>query len=193
MSDAPKGGFSFDFRIRKEETRPRTRACDHPGCTQAGVHRAPKSRTETDVFIWLCMPHARAHNESWNFFEGMPEEAVQAFQRDALTGHRPTWKLGDRVSAPGEAAARARAHPFFRRAASANAKAGRQRRPLPLQAEALATLGLDAGASLNDVKARYKELVKRFHPDVNGGDRTAEERLAQVIRAYSTLKTSGYA
>lgn len=191
MSEGPKAGFSFDFRIRKEETRPRKRACDHAGCANEGTHRAPRSPTEPNAFYWFCQPHARAHNESWDYFRGMPEEEVLAFQRDAITGHRPTWRMADRVGSPGAAAARARAHPIFRRAAAANART-RQRRPLPLQAEALATLGLDAGASLNDVRARYKELVKRFHPDANGGDRTAEERLAQVIRAYSTLKTSGY-
>ena len=61
-----------------------------------------------------------------------------------------------------------------------------------LQTEALTTMGLDAAASLNDVKRRYKELVKRYHPDVNGGDRSAEERLAQVIRAYGVLKKSNF-
>ncbi|VBB69185.1 FIG003437: hypothetical with DnaJ-like domain [invertebrate metagenome] len=38
-----------------------------------------------------------------------------------------------------------------------------------------------------EVKARYKELVKRLHPDVHGGDRTSEERLKIVIEAYKTL------
>ena len=61
-----------------------------------------------------------------------------------------------------------------------------------LQMEALTTMGLTVEASLNDVKRTYKELVKRYHPDVNGGDRSAEERLAQVIRAYGVLKKSNF-
>ena len=41
---------------------------------------------------------------------------------------------------------------------------------------------------MDDVKARYIELVKRFHPDTNGGDKTAEERLKLINEAYTTLK-----
>ena len=52
-------------------------------------------------------------------------------------------------------------------------------------------LHLAHGATLIEIKARYKELVKRFHPDANGGDRGAEERLKQVIKAYGVLRASG--
>ena len=62
-----------------------------------------------------------------------------------------------------------------------------------ITAEALAVLDLDDRATLNEVKARYKELVKRYHPDANGGDRGAEERLMKVIRAYKQIKNSGFA
>ncbi|MFO1060844.1 MAG: DnaJ domain-containing protein, partial [Dongiaceae bacterium] len=37
---------------------------------------------------------------------------------------------------------------------------------------------------------RYKSLVKRLHPDANGGDKAAEERLKHINLAYSTLKNS---
>ena len=60
-----------------------------------------------------------------------------------------------------------------------------------IQALALDVLNLEAGASLHQIKARYKELVKRFHPDANGGDRGAEERLKRVIQAYAVLRASG--
>jgi DnaJ-class molecular chaperone len=55
----------------------------------------------------------------------------------------------------------------------------------------LDVLGLGETATLQEVKSRYKELVKRFHPDANGGDRGAEERLKQVIKAYAVLRASG--
>ena len=60
-----------------------------------------------------------------------------------------------------------------------------------LQMQALDTLHLAHSATLIEIKARYKELVKRFHPDANGGDRGAEERLKQVIKAYGVLRASG--
>ncbi len=67
-----------------------------------------------------------------------------------------------------------------------------RRKPRALEQQALDTLGLDGTASLNEIKARYKELVKRHHPDANGGDRSAEERLRKVIQAYDYLRKSGY-
>jgi DnaJ-class molecular chaperone len=60
-----------------------------------------------------------------------------------------------------------------------------------VQQTAFDTLNLEPSATLNEIKARYKELVKRFHPDANGGDRGAEERLKQVIKAYGVLRASG--
>jgi DnaJ-class molecular chaperone len=60
-----------------------------------------------------------------------------------------------------------------------------------VQLQALATMNLEENATLQEIKARYKELVKRFHPDANGGDRGAEERLKQVIKAYAVLKRQG--
>ena len=59
------------------------------------------------------------------------------------------------------------------------------------QRQAFDILNLESSATLNEIKARYKELVKRFHPDANGGDRGAEERLKQVIKAYGVLRASG--
>jgi DnaJ-class molecular chaperone len=60
-----------------------------------------------------------------------------------------------------------------------------------LQRQAFDILDLEPSVTLNEIKARYKELVKRFHPDANGGDRGTEERLKQVIKAYGVLRASG--
>ena len=57
--------------------------------------------------------------------------------------------------------------------------------------EALAAMNLDASATQAEVKARYKELVKRFHPDANGGDRSREGTLQEILKAYQTLKSTG--
>jgi len=49
---------------------------------------------------------------------------------------------------------------------------------------------LTGPVTLHEVKARYKELVKRHHPDTNGGDKEAEERLKLINQAYTTLKNT---
>ena len=48
-------------------------------------------------------------------------------------------------------------------------------------------LGLDRGASINDVKRAYRRLARRFHPDVNPGDDVAAVRFREIARAYEIL------
>lgn len=205
MSDARKS--MFDFSISKkgaEPVRPKVQMCEMPGCDQKGTHQAPKSKENTRERRWLCMAHVRAVNENWNYFEGMSDAEVMQFQRDAQIGHRPTWKLKDRFSTTWQARATkgsfaGKTQDTYRvfedgEAATARSEQAGKRVKIvgKMQMEALTTMGLTPEASLNDVKRTYKELVKRYHPDVNGGDRSAEERLAQVIRAYGVLKKSNF-
>jgi hypothetical protein len=198
-----KGRTSSEFRERiriKPDVPPpaatavELRPCAAPGCKEEGAYRVTKSREELGKYLWLCLAHARAHNESWDYFKGMSEQQIESFRNDAITGHRPTWPLGKRA---------ARLHNTLREFDFDNTFGTdnpRQEPPSPrrperqvtrLQQTAFDTLNLEPSATLNEIKARYKELVKRFHPDANGGDRGAEERLKQVIKAYGVLRASG--
>lgn len=194
----------FKFRVKQETRASEGRACEHPGCAKTGEYRAPKSRTSLSEYRWLCLDHVRAFNQSWDYFSGMSEPEINAFQRDAVTGHRPTWGMGRRhAPRPEDAVAMGGwSHQVDDTFAILDDGPGGQyqrakevkpeRRLSKVQLDALAVLGLDEATTLNDLKARYKELVKRYHPDANGGDRGAEERLKQVIKAYGTLKSSGF-
>jgi hypothetical protein len=188
----------MDIRIKPDVTqKPRVRACAIKGCTGEGTCKVPKSRDQISTYLWVCVAHAREHNEKWDYFKGMSQADIAQFQEEALTGHRPTWPLGKRgAGAPEETPF----HGSFRVEddyavfgdADEPVKPRRPERTLTrLQNQAFDILGLEANATLNEIKARYKELVKRFHPDANGGDRGTEERLKQVIKAYGVLKTSG--
>jgi hypothetical protein len=197
MAAKQSARFKTDIRIKPETARvePTTvqRPCARPGCGENGGFKVTRSRERLGEYIWLCLGHAREHNESWDFFAGMDEKAIESFRNDAVTGHRPTWPLGKR-------AARMQ-NPFgtfgvddgfgtFEK--DADSKPRRPERTLTrLQMQSLDTLQLAHSATLLEIKARYKELVKRFHPDANGGDRGAEERLKQVIKAYGVLRASG--
>src|SRR4029079_15713706 len=88
----------FDrIRVKPDEDR-QLRAscpvCDWPGCADAATHRAPKGRLRENEYWRFCVAHAREYNQSYNFFAGMSDDAVAKYQKDALTGHRPTWKIG---------------------------------------------------------------------------------------------------
>src|SRR3979411_266240 len=68
--------------------------CEWPDCKNKGPHRAPKGRANDKEYWHFCLNHVREYNQSYNFFSGMNADAVARYQKDALTGHRPTWKMG---------------------------------------------------------------------------------------------------
>ena len=181
--------------------KPGERACDHPGCRRAAEARAPKSREMLNEHYWFCQPHAADYNRNWDFFAGMSEGQVRKTQQDEMfTGGRPTWEMkAGRMSR--EAAAFQ--HRFQRGEGYADpfnvfgrggAQAQTRTTPDPgpplgkLERAALAELDLDAGAEAATIRTRYTELVRRLHPDSNGGDRAGEQRLQKVIRAYQALR-----
>jgi hypothetical protein len=199
--------FGYDIRINAERPQPRvtkpTKRCSTPGCREAGEVNVPKSRNNLDDRKWLCRTHLREHNAQWDFFAGMSHEDIQRFCLDAITGHRPTWPLGERAAKSAEDRADQSRTTYanyhfedgfavFEEAAEP-AESRRRLRLTKGQLDALAILNLEENASLQEVKARYKELVKRFHPDANGGNRATEERLRQVIKAYKHLRATGLA
>ena len=187
----------FDrIRICQPAEEPAERGCDHPGCSRPGPHRAPQGRNREGRFFHFCLDHVRAYNQSYNYFKDMPDEAVRAYQKEAVTGHRPTWSMGlkgaAKSGAPGPESV---GDPFemfgnFRPQAR---PVEPQRRISPGAAKALDKLGLDETATREQVRTQFKQLAKRFHPDLNGGDRSREEKLRSVIDAYNYLKSAGLA
>src|SRR6266851_313589 len=79
-----------------EEQRPHVAvpACEWPSCANGGTHRAPKGRMREREYWRFCLDHVREYNQSYNYFAGMTDDAVARFQKDALTGHLPTWRMG---------------------------------------------------------------------------------------------------
>ncbi len=175
--------------------KPGERACDHPGCRLAAATRAPKSRDLLNEHYWFCTPHAADYNRHWDFFSGMNDAQVRAYQAGSATGDRPTWAFeASRRSREAMAARsstdRAFADPFglFAAARRRAEQAAQERKIGKIERGALADLDLDASAQPQAIRARYIELVKRCHPDANGGDRSAEHKLQRVIRAYQALR-----
>lgn len=198
----------FDsIRVRPDEERiaaERVPVCEHPGCRHPGPYRAPKGRQREGEYFNFCIDHVRDYNKSYNWFSGMTDTDVSAWMNSRQTGHRPTWTMGsnpyvrhsrqtingihpDLFADPFDflAGARDSAH-------RAEEPQPRQRRAGPLERRCLDVLGLDETTTGPEIKVRYKELVKRHHPDANGGDRSSEDRLRSIIEAYNTLKASGF-
>ena len=167
------------------------RHCEHPDCAELGLYRAPKGRDRLREYYWFCLEHVRAYNSAWDYCAGFGEAEIEAQIRGAACWERPTWKLGSWHSYRVEDMQAAFAdsfgvHPNQRK----HDPRRRQDRSQPTAPEdkALAVLGLTAEATRAEIKARYKRLVKRYHPDANGGDKQSEDRLKVINQAYATLR-----
>ena len=165
------------------------RNCDMPECEAPGEYRAPKSRRNLREYWWFCLPHVRAYNSAWDYCKGMTAAEIEAMLRSDTSWQRPSWPLG-RLGSAGAWDEETLRDPL-RLLASGRVKRGPrlgEHTPAELR-EPLATLGLSWPTTLDAVKTRYKELAKRHHPDANGGDRAAEERLKTINLAYATLRS----
>ncbi|MEO0035217.1 MAG: hypothetical protein RLZZ501_1240 [Pseudomonadota bacterium] len=169
------------------EPPPETRRCDHPGCDQSADYRAPRSRDNLTEYYWFCLDHVRAYNSTWDYYAGMAPDEIEAELRRDSTWQRPTWPLGRQGT--GRRFAFAFADPF-ELFGDEEAEAARPAAPPSPEEEAMGVLALTPPLTHDRLKARYKELVKRHHPDANGGDKEAEERFKRINQAYNTLKSS---
>ena len=188
------------FHGRYEDTG---RTCDAPGCREEGEFRAPPddgryggSRYDgPGQWRWLCLDHVRAFNTGYNFFAGMGTDEIYEAQRPtagwesesrAFAGGgdpKPRWSnFADPLDAIGAR---------FRENLRTRSQAGAERQTLgKADRQALSTLGLGADATRRTIRKAYSELVRRYHPDRNGGNRAHEKALQDVIAAYTHLKTS---
>jgi hypothetical protein len=180
---------------QRDEPREDRLRCNHPGCEAVGEFRAPMGRLREGQYFCFCLDHVRQYNASYNYFNGMSDDAVARYQKDDLVGHRPTWSMG--VNRAGRSFREDPADPksfsdplglFRERSHRARPEAKQPRYGLAAT-KALAQLGLDENADSATIKSRYKDLVKRLHPDANGGDRSSEDKLREIIRAYNHLKS----
>ncbi len=176
------------------EATPAQTPCDHPACKGVGEYRAPMGRMREGRYFNFCLDHVREYNSTYNYFNGMSDDDVARFQKEAVIGHRPTWTMGAKKGNRGfEADPGGIADPlgmFGRRTGPTPREPARPRYGI-VASKALTALGLDHTATPETIKARYKELVKRLHPDANGGDRSSEDKLREIIQAYKQLRTAG--
>ena len=179
------------FAARSAGEPPPPRVCECPGCAAAGDYPAPKGRDRLREYFWFCLDHVREYNRAWDYYAGMSATEIEAEMRSDTTWQRPSWPMGSwrfdqrlregvfsgfafgrgggEGDGPGDGPGPAAPHP---------------------EQEALKVLDLERGVGFPEIKARYRELAKANHPDANGGDKDAEERLKCINQAYTTLKAA---
>jgi len=175
------------------------RACHWPGCEEAGEFRAPGTRGSgfdgPGDWRWFCLPHVREFNSGYDWFEGMSADEIlaaqsplagwasetRAFRADGGVDGMPRWAdFADPLDAIGGLAGDIKDR--------ARGRTGDFQRFTSRERAALSVLGLSPDTDRQELRRRYSELVRRYHPDRNGGDRSQEGRLNQVVEAYQVLR-----
>ena len=175
------------------------RICEKPGCNKPGKFRAPKSPDNLDDFHWFCLDHVREYNLKWNFFETLPEDEIaQRLEADRVWG-RATRPLGEGAQPHSDGRAWQRFgynDPMELLGEKATLNRGterartQQRRLPPTERRALEILDAQDTQTKTEIRQQYKALVKDLHPDMNGGRRDDEARLAEVVWAWEQIKAS---
>lgn len=167
------------------------RPCDCPGCSERGDYRAPRSRDRLHDYYWFCLEHVRDYNERWDFLKGLSPEEIEEQIRDASVWERPTWPAG------GGPKSERQLHEALKRAFAGNGQdeteprerhASKPPSEFVGERETLAVLGLEPPVDFKKIKTRYKLLVKKHHPDANGGSKDAETKIKMINQAFTALK-----
>lgn len=182
-----------------------THSCAQPGCREVGEFRArdPQGRGASangpGDYRYLCLDHVREHNARYNWFDGMTAEEIaaaqspisswatetRAFSATAGVDAPPKWSdFNDPLDAISTRFRKEMDQRMPARRADGRILSAEDKR-------ALKTLKLDASADRKTIRQAYSALVRKYHPDKNGGDRSSEHLLTQVVEAYQHLRKSG--
>ena len=162
--------------------------CDHKNCKKIGKYKAPIEKDNSKKFKWLCLDHIKKFNHSWDYFKGMSDQEVCKFLKSDMTWHKPTQSF----SSPGN---------FFNILWKNTLNEGRDILGNEYEKkfstkinfsdkdrEAFKIIELEAGEKWDKIKNQFKKLVKKYHPDMNAGNKKFEERLKIITLAYTQLK-----
>ena len=162
--------------------------CDHKNCKKIGQYKAPIEKDNSKKFRWLCLDHIKEFNRSWDYFKGMSDQEVSVFLKSDMTWHKPTqsfnspdnffnilWKNtlngGESILSNGHGEKIKTKINFSNK-----------------DREAFKIIELEVGTKWDKIQIKFKELVKKYHPDMNSGNKKFEEKLKIVTLAYTQLK-----
>jgi len=178
------------FSVETSDRPVRLRNCDCAGCGQPGDFRAPKSRDRLMDYFWFCLDHVRDYNRHWDYFAGMSMREIETYVRSATVWDRPSWPLGQAGNAgASEQKLRDKAMDEFFAEGVAPPPSSPASPVLPkAERDALTALELAPPTDLTAIKTRYRLMVKRYHPDLHGGSRAAEEKFKSINQAFTLLR-----
>jgi hypothetical protein len=195
MRKVPLDNFDELSKRLGMSSKRKTRVCYAEDCEKDGEFPAPQSPEHLREYFFFCQEHVTQYNRAWNYYSGLDQSEIEKQINQDTRWQRPTWPLGTHRN-KGDAGRLGQVDdgfgdPFglFKEESEAKEQVYQEfREPRTPTERALHTLQITGRVDMKVVKARYKEMVKRHHPDRNNGDKASEEKIRAIIEAYSLLK-----
>jgi hypothetical protein len=146
--------------------------CDWNNCNEIGDYRAPVEKDNSKKYRMLCLEHVKEFNKNWNYFSGMNDDQVLNFLKSDMIWHKPTQSFSSSDN-------------FFKVLWN-----NTLRDELHKDIKAFGILGVSVGLKWKKVQDKFKMLVKKYHPDINAGNKKYEEKLKLITLAYTQLKNT---
>ena len=162
--------------------------CAWNNCFEIAKYKAPVEKDNSKKYKLLCLAHIKEFNKNWDYFSGMNDEEVYSFLKSDITWHKPTqsfssnenffkilWKnvLNEKIN-------------FNKYNNNYENKSDVDFDKNDIKA--FTVLNLPIGLKWEKVQAKFKKLVKKFHPDMNEGNKKYEDKLKVITLAYTQLK-----
>ena len=163
--------------------------CEWYNCSQSGEFKAPLEKDNSKDFRWLCTEHIKLFNKNWDYFDGMCQDEIEDFLKSDLTWHRPTQQFGssDNFFNILWKDALSKEKDFFQNK-SHTENSVKLKNFSSKDIAAFRVLELEIGTIWPKIQNKFKTLVKKFHPDMNSGNKIYENKLKNITLAYSQLK-----
>jgi len=162
--------------------------CDYKNCKKIGEHKAPIEKDNSKKFRWLCLDHIKEFNKKWDYFKGMSDHEIYNFLKSDMTWHKPTQSF----NSPDNFFNILWKNTLNEGGNILNAEYGKKIKTKinfsNKDREAFKIIELEVGAKWRIIQNQFKKLVKKYHPDMNAGDKKFEEKLKIVTLAYTQLK-----
>ena len=164
--------------------------CAWENCFEIGEYRAPTEKDNSKKYKLLCLIHIKEFNKNWNYFSDMTESEIFDFLKSDMTWHKPTQSFSSSDN-------------FFKilwnNALKDELKStnfiNKQNNLKKFKfnnndIKAFSVLGISVGLKWSKVQEKFKKLVKKFHPDMNAGNKKYEDKLKVITLAYTQLKNT---
>ena len=164
--------------------------CDWNKCTNEGLYKAPKERDNSKNFRLLCLDHVKEFNKNWNYFSGMNDQQVLEFLKSDMIWHKPTQSFSSSDNFFKVLWRNALRDEMDKNNLNNYSNSMNKFKFTHNDIKAFSILGVTVGLKWEKIQVKFKKLVKKFHPDMNSGNKKFEDKLKVITLAYTQLKNT---